>query len=305
MIVQKYKDMLSGKSVIRQLSEFATARGAEIGYENVFDYSLGNPSVPVPKEFTERMIHMLATQEPNVLHGYSPSLGITSVREAIDYGLSPQDFYEERHARIYECILEIANEGKTVVMVLHDLAQAFAYADEIVLMSEGRCLMQGTPESVYNSGKINEIFNIEFCRMSTSDGWKYFYKQCSIYLKNASGNSKKELKAVGFFMAIWYNERKFTSMEGKEETFMIKEKIVVKNPIGVHLRPAGDIAEAAIKFKKCEVYLTADGRSVNGKSLLSILSLGIQQGSEFEIVCNGQDEEAAMKAILAAVEKDL
>ena len=46
MIVQKYKDMLQGKSVIRQLSEFATARGAEIGYENVFDYSLGNPSVP-------------------------------------------------------------------------------------------------------------------------------------------------------------------------------------------------------------------------------------------------------------------
>ena len=88
MIVQKYKDMLSGKSVIRQLSEFATARGAEIGYENVFDYSLGNPSVPVPREFTDRMIHMLATQEPNVLHGYSPSLGITSVREAIAASLS-------------------------------------------------------------------------------------------------------------------------------------------------------------------------------------------------------------------------
>ncbi len=83
MLVQKYKDMLSGKSVIRQLSEFATARGQEIGYENVFDYSLGNPSVPVPKEFTDRMIHMLATREPNELHGYSPSLGITSVREAI------------------------------------------------------------------------------------------------------------------------------------------------------------------------------------------------------------------------------
>lgn len=83
MLVQKYKDMLSGKSVIRQLSEFATARGQEIGYENVFDYSLGNPSVPVPREFTDRMIHMLATREPSELHGYSPSLGITSVREAI------------------------------------------------------------------------------------------------------------------------------------------------------------------------------------------------------------------------------
>ena len=83
MLFQKYKDMLSGKSVIRQLSEFATARGQEIGYENVFDYSLGNPSVPVPREFTDRMIHMLATKEPLELHGYSPSLGITSVREAI------------------------------------------------------------------------------------------------------------------------------------------------------------------------------------------------------------------------------
>ena len=83
MLVQKYKDMLSGKSVIRQLSEFATARGKEIGYENVFDYSLGNPSVPVPQEFTDKMIELLQTKSPMELHGYSPSLGITSVREKI------------------------------------------------------------------------------------------------------------------------------------------------------------------------------------------------------------------------------
>ena len=48
MIAQHYKDMLGSKSVIRQISEWSTARGAEIGYENVFDYSLGNPSVPCP-----------------------------------------------------------------------------------------------------------------------------------------------------------------------------------------------------------------------------------------------------------------
>lgn len=83
MLVQKYRDMLSSKSVIRQLSEFATARGQEIGYGNVFDYSLGNPSVPVPQEFTDEMIHMLKEMGTNELHGYSPSLGITSVREAI------------------------------------------------------------------------------------------------------------------------------------------------------------------------------------------------------------------------------
>lgn len=83
MLVQKYKDMLSGKSVIRQLSEFATARGEEIGYENVFDYSLGNPSVPVPQEFTDTMIRLLSEKNPMELHGYSPSLGISSVREII------------------------------------------------------------------------------------------------------------------------------------------------------------------------------------------------------------------------------
>lgn len=83
MLVQKYKEMLSGKSVIRQLSEFATARGKEIGYENVFDYSLGNPSVPVPQEFTDIMIKMLKEESPLTLHGYSPSLGIQSVREKV------------------------------------------------------------------------------------------------------------------------------------------------------------------------------------------------------------------------------
>lgn len=88
MLVQKYKDMLSGKSVIRELSEFATARGKEIGYENVFDYSLGNPSVPVPQEFTDVMVDMLQNKSPMELHGYSPSLGISSVRAAIAASLA-------------------------------------------------------------------------------------------------------------------------------------------------------------------------------------------------------------------------
>lgn len=83
MLVQKYRDMLNNKSVIRTLSEFATARGKEIGYENVFDYSLGNPSVPVPQEFTDLMIRMLQEKNSMELHGYSPSLGIPSVKEKI------------------------------------------------------------------------------------------------------------------------------------------------------------------------------------------------------------------------------
>ncbi len=88
MINEQYKKMLEGKSVIRQLSEFATARGKEIGYENVFDYSLGNPSVPVPEEFTEGMIRLLKSKSSLELHGYSPSLGIASVKDAIAESLN-------------------------------------------------------------------------------------------------------------------------------------------------------------------------------------------------------------------------
>ena len=88
MIVQKYKDMLQGKSVIRQLSEFAVARGQEIGYENVFDFSLGNPSVPVPQAFTDTMIRMLQEKDSMELHGYSQSLGIPSVRDKVAASLN-------------------------------------------------------------------------------------------------------------------------------------------------------------------------------------------------------------------------
>lgn len=83
MLAQKYKDMLGAKSVIRELFTFATERGKEIGYENVFDYSLGNPSVPVPNEFTKVMIDLFEKEDPMAIHGYSPTLGIPSVLEAV------------------------------------------------------------------------------------------------------------------------------------------------------------------------------------------------------------------------------
>ena len=80
MINQDFKSMLSGKSKIRELSEFATALGEKIGYENVFDYSLGNPSVPVPALYNETIIRLHSELDSVLLHGYSPSLGNTEVR---------------------------------------------------------------------------------------------------------------------------------------------------------------------------------------------------------------------------------
>ena len=88
MIREDYKAMLNAKSVIREMFTYATERGKEIGYENVFDYSLGNPSVPAPQEFTDAMIEMLQTENPVTLHGYSPTPGIPSVRATIAESLN-------------------------------------------------------------------------------------------------------------------------------------------------------------------------------------------------------------------------
>ncbi len=101
MIAQQYKEMLNGKSVIRQLSEFATERGKEIGYENVFDYSLGNPSVPAPEKFGETLIQLLQNEDPMTLHGYSQSLGIPAVRQAVANSLNKRFGMEYKKEHIF------------------------------------------------------------------------------------------------------------------------------------------------------------------------------------------------------------
>ena len=83
MLSQHYIDMTSQKSAIRELFDYGSRRAKDIGYENVFDYSLGNPSVPTPQAFTDALIDLIQNTDPVALHGYSPSLGIPSVRQAI------------------------------------------------------------------------------------------------------------------------------------------------------------------------------------------------------------------------------
>ena len=99
MINETYKAMLQGKSIIRELSEYATARGQEIGYENVFDYSLGNPSVPCTADYTKAVIELHEKEDPMALHGYSPSLGNTEVRGIVADSLNRRFGmdYETKH----------------------------------------------------------------------------------------------------------------------------------------------------------------------------------------------------------------
>ena len=83
MISNKMKKLVEGSSVIRAMFEEGQIMAKKYGAENVFDFSLGNPSVEPPKEIKEAMIDIINNESPNYLHGYMSNQGYEDVRECI------------------------------------------------------------------------------------------------------------------------------------------------------------------------------------------------------------------------------
>ena len=82
MLPKKSLDWGWSKSCIRELAAYGSARKAEIGAENVFDFSLGNPSIPAPDQVRMAIIRAL-TLPATQLHGYTPAAGLPEVRSTI------------------------------------------------------------------------------------------------------------------------------------------------------------------------------------------------------------------------------
>ncbi len=83
MVSERMLDLGTARSVIRELFEYGKKRAAVVGAENIFDFSLGNPSVPAPPQVNEAAIRLLQTQDPTLLHGYTSAQGDAGVRKAI------------------------------------------------------------------------------------------------------------------------------------------------------------------------------------------------------------------------------
>ena len=88
MISKKYSAMLNNTSIIREFAQYASKRAAEIGAENVFNYTIGNPSVPTTDDFNRGLIDLIQNEDSLALHGYSPTLTIYSVRKAVAESLN-------------------------------------------------------------------------------------------------------------------------------------------------------------------------------------------------------------------------
>lgn len=97
MLNRRFVEMTNHESVIRKIFMYGRERAAVIGPEHVFDYSLGNPSVPVPPSFNEAIEEILHTGDDITVHGYSPILGIDAVRQAVADSLNRR--FDMRYAK--------------------------------------------------------------------------------------------------------------------------------------------------------------------------------------------------------------
>lgn len=83
---------------------------------------------------------------------------------------------------------------------------------------------------------------------------------------------------------------------------MIKQQFTILNKLGLHARAAAKLVECASRFS-CEIWLVRDQKKANAKSILNVMMLGANQGSQIEISVNGIDENAALAALATLIEK--
>ena len=116
----------SQRSVIRELFEFGKKRIAEVGAENVFDFSIGNPSVPAPESVNETAIRLLKDMDPVLIHSYTSAQGDAQVREKIaesirkrfDYPAKADSLYMSTGAAgaLCGCLNGLLNPGEEVIV---------------------------------------------------------------------------------------------------------------------------------------------------------------------------------------------
>ena len=78
---------------------------------------------------------------------------------------------------------------------------------------------------------------------------------------------------------------------------MIEEKITILNKAGMHTRPAATIEKLAAKYK-CEFFIYKDGMNINGKSIIGVMTLAAEMGSEVTLTFEGEDEKEAAAEIV-------
>ena len=85
---------------------------------------------------------------------------------------------------------------------------------------------------------------------------------------------------------------------------MVSQKVKIINPTGLHLRTAGNLCKEAMKYNS-KITFEYSGNTANAKSVLSVLGACIKSGDEITLICDGEDEQGALRELVAYVESGL
>ncbi len=145
MINEKMLGLGSKRSVIREIFEYGNKRRNEIGAENVYDFSLGNPSIPAPNEFTEVLLSLIENTDSIKLHSYTSAQGDLGVRQAIadsinerfNAGATPNLLYMTcgAAASLTITLNAVLNQGEEVIV----LAPFFPEYTVFIEKAGGKC----------------------------------------------------------------------------------------------------------------------------------------------------------------------
>ena len=128
MISEKMLELGKKSSVIREIFEYGKKRKAEIGADNVFDFSLGNPSVPAPKKVTDVMNRLISETPAEVLHGYTSAPGDMNVRTAIAENIKEKFGIDANAGNIYMT----CGAAASLTVTLNAVAEA---GDEVIVLA--------------------------------------------------------------------------------------------------------------------------------------------------------------------------
>ena len=152
----------SKRSIIREIFEYSKSRSAEIGAENVYDFSLGNPSVPAPKEVNDTIRELLDTESSVLLHGYTSAQGDAGVRQTIadrinqrfGVGITPNHLYMTcgAAASLSICLKALVEDGA------NDECIVFA-----PFFTEYRVFIENAGAKIVISRPLPKTFQINIC----------------------------------------------------------------------------------------------------------------------------------------------
>lgn len=79
-------------------------------------------------------------------------------------------------------------------------------------------------------------------------------------------------------------------------------QVEIRNAMGIHLRPASSVVQICNQYPDCEVEISKDGLTINGKSIMSVIMLAAEKGSVLDIRVTGDGSEALLKELIQLIE---